>query len=98
MDSKKSKNLLWAVVVIIVVLGVLFVFVKPQEGQIDSLSVQTTCIEAGGTWLAEFNECEYIDASTCSVLDGKFNECGSACRNETEIGPCTLQCVPFCKL
>ena len=57
---------------------------------------ESVCLVNGGTWQREFNECEYISQETCEEADGKFNECGSACRHEEEPGPCTLNCVPYC--
>jgi hypothetical protein len=57
---------------------------------------ESVCLVNGGTWLAEYNECEYISQETCEEARGKFDECGSACRHEEEMGPCTLNCVPYC--
>lgn len=59
------------------------------------------CEENGGTWLAEYQECEYIPQDVCESAGGVFAECESACRNEeSEDGapiPCTMQCVQVCK-
>lgn len=59
------------------------------------------CKENGGTWLAKYQECEYIPRDVCESAGGEFAECESACRNETaEDGspiPCTMQCVQVCK-
>ena len=54
------------------------------------------CVGNGGTWLAEFNECEYISESQCSEMNGIFNECESACRHDPDAEICTAQCVPVC--
>lgn len=54
------------------------------------------CIQAGGAWLADFNECEGISANYCQEIGGQFNECGSACRNDPTAEICTLQCVAYC--
>lgn len=60
------------------------------------ISRSESCQQAGGNWIEEHNECEYIGKDWCDAEGGNFNECGSACRNiESEI--CTMQCVPFCK-
>ena len=57
------------------------------------------CELIGGTWLDQHNECEMISENICDLFDGEFYECGSACRHEDdEDMPCTLQCVPYCKV
>jgi hypothetical protein len=59
------------------------------------------CEENNGTWLEEFQECEYISRDVCEAAGGEFRECESACRNEeSEDGApiaCTMQCVQVCK-
>jgi eight-cysteine-cluster-containing protein len=59
-------------------------------------SLAQQCEDAGGTWLDEFNECEYIDETVCAELGGTFDSCASACRNDPEADMCTMQCVPVC--
>lgn len=56
------------------------------------------CEDLGGIALAEFNECEYISEEDCSLLEGEFLECESACRNDPEYPEviCTMQCVLVC--
>ncbi len=54
------------------------------------------CVDASGTWLSEFNECEYISEETCEGLGGIFSECASACRNDPAAEICTMQCVQVC--
>lgn len=57
------------------------------------------CEEAGGNWLAEFLECEYVSAEFCTeTLNGSFESCASACRHDEEALICTKQCVPVCQL
>lgn len=58
----------------------------------------TSCEAAGGNWLAEYDECEYISSSWCSENEGTFAECTSACRHDPEAEICTMQCVPVCQL
>lgn len=55
------------------------------------------CVQNGGTWLEEFNECEGISEQACTELGGTFNDCASACRNNPEAEFCTLQCVAVCE-
>jgi len=76
-------------------------FTRDISGEIDengeiNIQLSEICASAGGTWLGEFSECEYVDESWCLANGGEFNECGSACRNDLEAEFCTLQCVPFC--
>ncbi|WP_062262860.1 hypothetical protein [Endozoicomonas arenosclerae] len=55
------------------------------------------CIsKPGGNWLPEYNECEYMNKSTCEQLGGTFNECESACRHNADAMVCFQVCVPVC--
>ncbi|MGI0056043.1 MAG: hypothetical protein ACREAK_01580, partial [Nitrosarchaeum sp.] len=66
--------------------------------EIDSrlMSPESQCQKYGGNWLQEFNECEAISEEQCSIINGTFNECESACRHTPESIVCTLQCVQVC--
>ncbi len=55
------------------------------------------CENAGGTWLDEFNECEYVGQEWCENKGGEWKECESACRNNPEAEICTMQCVLVCR-
>lgn len=105
----KSRSLLWAILIIVAIFGILYFFSRPDEEITPPVAtptptsapandLQITCETAGGTWLAEYNECENINDELCTSLSGEFNECGSACRHadSDEPVPCTLQCVQFC--
>ena len=61
------------------------------------INLDTICTEEGGVWLEQYNECEYISKEICEDLDGRFNECASACRHDSEAGACTMQCVLVCE-
>ena len=61
-------------------------------------SPEYRCNDFGGTWLGEFNECEYISSEQCSELNGEYLECESACRHDPNADVCTLQCVPVCSI
>lgn len=61
-----------------------------------TLNPEQLCHTYGGNWLQEFNECETISKEQCSIMDGTFNECESACRHQPDSKVCTLQCVPVC--
>ena len=60
------------------------------------MSPESQCQKYGGNWLPEFNECEAISEKQCSIINGTFNECESACRHKPESIACTLQCVQVC--
>ena len=50
----------------------------------------------GNTWVAEHQECEFMNEKSCSDLGGEFNACASACRNDPEAEICIMMCVPVC--
>ncbi|HPN80939.1 MAG TPA: Gmad2 immunoglobulin-like domain-containing protein [bacterium] len=56
------------------------------------------CLNGGGDWLADYQECENISRDLCEELDGRFNDCTSACRHNPEAEFCTMQCVAICQL
>lgn len=58
---------------------------------------EKACESAGGEWLAEHNECEYISEENCTETGGEFDECESACRHDPDAEMCTQECVPVCK-
>tara|TARA_B100000686_G_scaffold174835_1_gene181909 strand:- start:149 stop:445 length:297 start_codon:yes stop_codon:yes gene_type:complete len=61
-------------------------------------TAQVQCEAAGGTYVAVANECEGVSAEMCADLEGTFNECASACRNDADAEICTMQCVQVCQL
>lgn len=70
---------------------------SPINGTVPSGSNnQELCVQAGGVWIAEANECENISEQFCQEIGGEYNECGSACRNQPDAEICTLQCVAYC--
>jgi len=66
--------------------------------EIDSrmMSPESLCQKYGGNWLQEFNECEMISSEQCSIMNGTFKECESACRHMPDAEVCILMCVPVC--
>jgi hypothetical protein len=57
-----------------------------------------SCARHNGTWLEQYQECEYASKEWCDREGGQFDECGSACRHDPNLArPCTMQCVPVCK-
>ena len=61
-------------------------------------NIESACLAYGGKWLVEFNECESISEEQCSILNGTFRECASACRHDQHAEMCTMQCVLVCKI
>lgn len=61
-------------------------------------NLSASCQDQKGTWLAQYNECEYISKAWCDQVGGTFNECASACRHDAKAEVCTLQCVTVCSL
>jgi hypothetical protein len=59
-------------------------------------SLAEACQQAGGNWLAEYNECEISDRNWCSARNGSFNDCASACRHNPDADLCTQECVFVC--
>jgi hypothetical protein len=78
----------------------LFLFAACSNSQSDdasdSAAIEQACVEEGGTFLAEFNECENISEAVCTDLGGLYDECGSSCRHEPADAICTMQCVELC--
>ena len=57
-----------------------------------------SCVRHNGTWLEQYQECEYASKEWCGSVGGQFDECASACRHDPNLErPCTMQCVPVCK-
>lgn len=55
------------------------------------------CLENKGTWVSDYDECEYMPENVCTNAGGTYNECESACRHELETTACTKQCVAVCE-
>ncbi len=60
--------------------------------------IKIRCEAEGGTWLAEFEECEDISQDQCQELGGKFDSCASACRHDPDSEVCIEACVRVCRL
>ena len=83
-------------ILLILVIGMLLVACGGSDSDVDLEEAEQTCVDEGGTWVEEFNECEYISEDTCTDLGGTFDECASACRHEEGDVICTANCVPLC--
>ena len=69
---------------------------SPTPKPADSATLEKACTDAGGKYLASFNECENVSSASCTAMGGMFEECASACRHAPEATICTAQCVPVC--
>ena len=86
--------------ILVVVCGVLIsacaVSATPTPTPVNSAAQEKACTDAGGKYLALFNECENVSSAACTTMGGTFDECASACRHAPEAVMCTAQCVPVC--
>lgn len=64
--------------------------------QMVGAELEQACLEAGGTFIAEHNECENISEAACEAMGGAFDACASACRHQPPEVICTMQCVQVC--
>jgi hypothetical protein len=79
-------------VIILVILFGAYVFFS----NLSLIRAPFTCMQHGGRWLWQYNECEGITQAKCNEIGGKFYSCTSACRHATEPGPCIMVCVQVC--
>ena len=56
------------------------------------------CTNFNGTYDPQYKECSGISKDQCEALSGTFNECGSACRHQSNATICTMQCVIYCQM
>ena len=70
----------------------------PNGEENGAVDIAMSCELAGGNWLEDFSECEYVEADWCLENNGVFSECESACRHDEEAEICTMQCVPVCQI
>jgi len=61
-----------------------------------SANMEERCSNEGGNYLPEHDECVGITETSCDSLDGSFDSCASACRNNPDARMCTKQCVQVC--
>jgi nitrogen fixation-related uncharacterized protein len=94
-----------ALVIAIIALVVILIWAVASDGTDDSeaappateiVTTEQACLGAGGTYISEHNECEFISAASCEEMGGAFDECGSSCRHEPADTMCTANCVPLC--
>ncbi|MCF7866637.1 hypothetical protein K9L67_04425 [Candidatus Woesearchaeota archaeon] len=69
---------------------------KEDKQTIKPITNADKCLDLKGKWINSVNECEEISALECDQLNGTFNECASACRNDPKADICTMQCVQVC--
>jgi hypothetical protein len=98
-EGSTMKHLILAVVFGMLVSGCVPVpppAATPASKPADGAAMEKTCTDAGGKYLALFNECENVSSEACTAMGGTFDECASACRHAPEAVMCTAQCVPVC--
>jgi hypothetical protein len=70
--------------------------ISPTETPTESPAA-LSCMNAGGSWISEYNECEGLSGTQCTKVGGQFNECASACRhNPDPQAVCIQMCIPVC--
>lgn len=62
------------------------------------IDVAGVCTNTGGTWSAEYRECNGLNENICKAIGGTYNGCASACRHDPKAEMCTMQCVQICTL
>ena len=97
----KNKNFLIILLAVVVILaGFLIVNFgvidgDKQNGVISQMGEK--CIDAGGVWVVDFEECEGVSQEWCDSQGGDFFECESACRHDPNAEMCIEVCVAVCK-
>ena len=62
----------------------------------DTNSFEEKCLNEGGDWLSEHNECEHVNKDFCEKTEGIYDSCASACRHDEDADMCIQVCVPVC--
>jgi len=100
-DPKTGQKILGiALVAFIIAIFAMQMFNTASDiEQVEDALTEQFCTDAGGNWVAEHDECEYVAAAACELVGGDYTECESACRHAEDEGMvCTSQCVPVCSL
>lgn len=71
---------------------------EDDKSAIAQESLASSCIENGGKFLSDYNECEIEDKAWCETNNGIFDGCQSFCRHKSREAPCIMMCVSVCKL
>lgn len=83
----------------LLILGIVFITgCSVEENNGSSNSLQETCEQNDGTWIEEAQECESISGNVCNNMNGSYESCASACRNDPDYPDvvCTQQCIQVC--
>ena len=103
---KNNESMVKKVIFLLVIVAVIFYLreknlvpkIPNMKAKFEMESKEKNCIMLGGKYLKDFNECEFVNDNDCREMEGKFNDCASACRH-TKSGSdsiCTMQCVAVC--
>lgn len=87
------KRLVLFILAVVILLG-LYLFIQKPSFVRDPMF----CIQHGGNWLWQYNECERITQAKCNEIGGNFNGCESSCRHDPQAQMCIMLCVPVCKV
>ena len=97
-----AKKIIFLLIVIAIIFYVreknLASKIPEMKAKIEMESKEKNCATFGGKYLKDFNECESVNDNECREMEGKFDDCASACRhtkNEPD-SVCTGQCVAVC--
>ncbi|MBI5147263.1 MAG: hypothetical protein HZA84_08645 [Thaumarchaeota archaeon] len=55
-----------------------------------------TCVQNGGNWLEEYDECEYVSEEQCSLMGGQYEEKSSCRHSLNPSGWCSGEGIPVC--
>ena len=72
--------------------------IPEMKNKLEMERKESSCTGFGGKFLKDFGECESVNENDCREMEGKFDECASACRHtqsETD-SICTMECVTVC--
>lgn len=70
-----------------------------NPGRFDFSICKSQCLQSGGNWLDQYQECEGISETTCRDLEGLYSNCASPCRHQDPApAGCTDSCVRVCSI
>lgn len=70
-----------------------------NPGRFDFSVCKSQCLQSGGNWLDQYQECEGISETTCRDLEGLYSNCASPCRHQDPApAGCTDSCIWVCSI
>jgi hypothetical protein len=95
-SSKGNRDDNKILITVVITVAAILLVINLFRQNTNTSTLASSCTANGGTWVADYDECEWISEKACTELGGTFNECDSACRHESEPVACTLNCVAIC--